>query len=467
MDAHLPSVPTGASVPTGPDAALLAVRQATWQALARILQPGAQITARVVEPLGGNAWLLALRGTTLVAESSLPLVRDSIVRIAVVAGGDQPQLRLMDPPTSSPTAPRADAPALLRQLGLPDTPVLRTAVEAFSARGAPLDASAVQRTATALGEVPANTRLPLAQAHAHVAAAGLPATPLTVAMAARALAGAPADPALRAAPTQTTPPATLATAPTPAGEAVTRVFTAALGTAAPTTAALAIAPGVAAPAGAGLPAAIAVLAQLFPVTALPDPGQGGRPAAMAALALAGLRPESAPTPVAPGAPTAIPGSEPRAAATAANPPPDYPPPALTALARVAAAPGGEALRPTVIEQGAATVLPPPDLADYDLVLPLPLQDRGAPVPARLAVTTRTSGGGVSATWLRVDAELDGLGPVSIRLAGQGGTVAVHLVADGRGHGALTAQADELREALTALGLSASVRVSHPQDVDHG
>lgn len=467
MDAPLPPVPAGASgaaVPTGPDAALLAVRQATWQALARILQPGAEITARVVEPLGGNAWLLALRGTTLVAESSLPLVRDSIVRIAVIAGGDQPQLRLLDPATSSPPAPRADAPALLRQLGLPDTPALRTAIEAFSARGAPLDAGAVQRTATALAEAPAGARMPLAQAHAHVAAAGLPATPLTVAMASRALAGAPADPTLRAAPAQPAAPAQTAAgaAAPPMGEAVARAFAAVPGVTTPP----AIGPGIPPPLGSGLPAAIAVLARLFPVTALPDPGAGGRPAAVAALELAGLRPQPTPTPAGPGAPP-VPGGEPPAAATSAKPPPDHPPPAITALARVAAAPGGDALRPTVIEQGAATVLPPPDLADYDLVLPLPLQDRGAAVPARLAVTTRTSGGGISATWLRVDAELDGLGPVSIRLAGQGGTVAVHLVADGRGHGVLLAQAEELREALSGLGLSASVRVSHPQDVDHG
>jgi len=463
MDAPLPPVPAGASVPTGPDAALLAVRQATWQALARILQPGAEITARVVEPLGGNAWLLALRGTTLVAESSLPLTRDSIVRIAVIAGGDQPQLRLLTPPTPGPTAPSADAPALHRQLGLPDTPALRTAVEAFSARGAPLEASAVQRTATALADVPASARVPLAQAHAHVAAAGLPTTSITVALAARALAGAPTDPTLRAAPTPVGSPAAATAPATPAGEAVARVFTAALGASAPPP----ITPNVLPPAGSGLPAAIAVLARLFPVTALPDPGQGGRPAAMAALELAGLRPLPAPTPATPGAPTVLPGDAPRPAASTPSAPPEYPPPALTALARVAAAPGGEGLRPTVIEQGAATVLPPPDLADYDLVLPLPLQDRGAPVPARLAVTTRTSGGGVSATWLRVDAELDGLGPVSVRLSGQGGTVAVHLVADGRGHDALVTQADALREALSALGLSASVRVSHPQDAEHG
>lgn len=452
--------------PPTPDAALLAVRQATWQALSRILQPGAVITARVVEPLGNNAWLLALRGTTLVAESPLPLERDSIVRIAVTQGGEQPRLRLLDVPTPGPTAPRADPSVLMRQLGLPDTPALRTTVEAFQARGAPLDAATVQRVAAAVADTPVTQRPALAHAHAHVAASGLPATPLTVAWATRALTGALPDPGVRTppnapssappAPTSVTPAAPTPGAPAPAASV------AALAAGSPT-------PAPAAATSAGLPAAIAVLARLFPVTALPDPGQGGRPAAVAALELAGLRAQPTPTPSVLPTPAdaALAADFNAPARTSAPVEREYPPPALTALARVAAAPGGDSLRPAVIEQGAATVLPPPDLADYDLVLPLPLQDRGAPVPARLAVTTRTSGGGTSATWLRVDAELDGLGPVSIRLSGQSGLVAVHLVAAGSGYAALTAEAESLRAALSDMGLSASVRVSRPEDANHG
>ncbi len=128
-------------------------------------------------------------------------------------------------------------------------------------------------------------------------------------------------------------------------------------------------------------------------------------------------------------------------------------------------PHAEGARAAMIEATAATVLPPADLADYDIVLPLPMQDRGAAVPARLAVATRHTSGGASATYIRVDAELSHMGPISVRLSGHGSQIAVHLIADASGARAMADQVESLTTALHDLGLNASVRVSTSQDED--
>ena len=466
MAAPIPSGVPGSPLPAGTDAALLAVRQATWQALSRILQPGAIITARVVEPVGGNSWLLALRGTTLIAESAIPLTPDSTVQIAVESAGDQPRLRLLGQTATAPVLAGAAPAAVLARLGLPDTAATRAALAAFQDRGAPLEAPRVQAAAQAMQSAPAAAQATIATAHADLAARGLPATPLSVAWAVRAQTPSPAQPALVAAAVaaQELPlPLTTVTAgagPFSATPGSPRLSgTAATAPAIPAS----LAASFSAPA---LRAALAVVARLGDVAALPDPGVGGRAAASEALTLAGLRPRAEST--VPGftkpdhAPTGTHSSGTTAPSTRSAREAD-PPGSVTALARVSASTGGEALRPALIEHAAGTVLPPADLADYDLVLPLPLQDRGAPVPARLAVTTRTTAGGISATWLRVDAELQALGPVSIRLSGQGGTVAVHIVATGPGVAAVQAQAAAMTTALTDLGLLASVRVSDLSD----
>jgi hypothetical protein len=118
------------------------------------------------------------------------------------------------------------------------------------------------------------------------------------------------------------------------------------------------------------------------------------------------------------------------------------------------------LRSALVESAAQTIFPPEQLADYDLVLPLPLQERGSPVPARLAVASRRSGNGALATWLRVDTELSRLGPVSARLAAvEHGPLIVHIVANHEAQDVLASVLPELEAALSAKGFAASVRLS--------
>ena len=137
--------------------------------------------------------------------------------------------------------------------------------------------------------------------------------------------------------------------------------------------------------------------------------------------------------------------------------------------KAAAAPAPAAL-PTPLEETATRsvrehlaeqVFKPKELVDYDRVVPLPLTAAQVPTPARLAVATRSIGGGSQATFVRVDAELSRIGPVSIRLSGvdSGGPLAITLIASPAGGGALAEGLPDLIADLHALGIDAAVRVA--------
>lgn len=200
-------------------------------------------------------------------------------------------------------------------------------------------------------------------------------------------------------------------------------------------------------------AAIRSLAALV----LPDPAVDGAPAVARALRLAGVAaqdPAGAPLvhPAAPDTPlarqlAALAESAPHDAA----PPGPTPPPADDAVQAAAGR--------TVREQLAEQVFKPKDLADYDRVVPLPLAAQQVPTPARLAVATRSGGGGQDATFLRVDAELSRLGPVSLRMSGiGGGPLAITLVARPGAAAELAGELPAMIEDLRAAGVEAGVRI---------
>jgi hypothetical protein len=115
---------------------------------------------------------------------------------------------------------------------------------------------------------------------------------------------------------------------------------------------------------------------------------------------------------------------------------------------------------TMREHLADQVFKPKELADYDRVVPLPLAANTLPTPARLAVATRSTGGGVQATFIRVDAELSRLGSISLRLSGadSGGPLAITLVASPAAGTLLADELPALIADLRAIGVEAGVRV---------
>jgi hypothetical protein len=183
-----------------------------------------------------------------------------------------------------------------------------------------------------------------------------------------------------------------------------------------------------------------------PDAALPAPAPAPSPAAVPAAQPRALATPTAQPPLA-DAPRPLPPEAPREA-TQSSPAPAPPPEIEAATIRVAR------------EQLAEQVFKPKDLADYDRVVPLPLMAEQVPTPARLAVATRSTAGGQEATFVRVDAELSRLGPVSIRLSGPaaGGPIAITLVAEGAAGPALAEHLPQLVDDLRKLGLDAAVRV---------
>jgi hypothetical protein len=121
--------------------------------------------------------------------------------------------------------------------------------------------------------------------------------------------------------------------------------------------------------------------------------------------------------------------------------------------------GRQALHQAARELAAETVFKPQALSDYDMVLPFASQNQGQPVPARIAVAQR-SGGNSTATFLRIDLELDRLGPLSLRLndSGTGGPIVITIFAAGASVGVLEDEVAALEADLDEQGLTAAIRV---------
>ena len=109
------------------------------------LIPGQVVSARVVQALAADTFLLAVRGQTLVAQSPTPLPLDTVVQLAVRSGGtagEPVSVRLL--PVGSALAPTESAPAVLSAraiaalLGLPDSDLSAQLVAACQRQGVPL-----------------------------------------------------------------------------------------------------------------------------------------------------------------------------------------------------------------------------------------------------------------------------------------------------------------------------------------
>jgi hypothetical protein len=494
--------------------------------LTAALAPGEILTARVGATLADGNVTLTVRGQTLLANSATILLPDSLIKLMVQSGGDQPVLRIMDTGAPDPRVVTSTPASRALALGLPSTALATVALQAFEEAGAPLDPVRLKDALTQLQALPPSQVPQRAQALALLAQAGLPATPPFIALAERSAtgvlpnpagalaelqrvvqntsAGAPApvssqQPAASsqqslviggsavAAPsttatTSTIPPVVVTPAPT-APPAVRPALAVPVVSSAPTavipplppaalppvsTIPMPLAPGTPVPATAAVATSMTVplvpTATTLAGTLVPDLARGGATAVLQALALAGVRPRETGEVLAPKAePTLlhrldvpVQESEPiRASIDSATRQP--PQPHLDA-----------AVAHVMREQAAETVVKPQALVDYDIVLGLPLQVMGQPLPARLAVAERQTSAG-TATFLRVDAELTHLGPLSVRISGiENGPMAITVLATGPALGALAEALPDLNDSLRALGLAAGVRIADLiEDLSHG
>jgi hypothetical protein len=199
-------------------------------------------------------------------------------------------------------------------------------------------------------------------------------------------------------------------------------------------------------------------------TPVPDLARGGATAVLQALALAGVRPRDTSEVILPKVePTLLhlmaqPVEEIDAARASTDSTTRHQQPPLLEQAVV------HAMR----EQAAETLVKPRSLLDYDVVFGLPLTADQQPLPARVAVAERSTSAG-TATFLRVDADLSALGPLSVRISGiENGPMAITVLASGAALAALGEALPDLSESLRALGLTAGVRLADlAEDPDHG
>lgn len=284
-------------------------------------------------------------------------------------------------------------------------------------------------------------------------AAGQP--PATSTVPTNAPAGAPA-------------PEAQPTAPPPAARGAPAVSTQIVPAPLPSAPAPVLTPGAPVPASAAPAAALAL--PLIPVvhtlagTPVPDLARGGATAVLQALALAGVRPRDT-------SEVHLPKPEPTLLHRLDLPVEevDASRASLDSTMRHPQQPALEAAVVQVMrEQAAETVIKPQSLKDYDLVFGLPLQVNGQPLPARLAVAERQTSAG-TATFLRVDAELSALGPLSVRISGiENGPMAITVLAAGPALTALSDALPDLVESLRALGLAAGVRIADlVEDLTYG
>jgi hypothetical protein len=464
-----------------------AIEVSIGKTLLDLLKPGEIVSGRVIQHLEHDSYAFTIRGRTVVADSAVPLLPDSVVQFEVLPPSGDEQLRLRALTTlPQPGAPTANAAARLAQLGLPDSPEAMTVLRAFEQAEAPMNSERMTAALHALRGQPAQQAAPeeTAAVHAALAKAGMPVTPATTALAQRSVESqlpnlAQALGELKQL-ARTWPDARTATSPrAPAPSA---------------TASAPLLPELRT-ANTGIPAATPLsfkeAMQSLVALAIPDVGHEGAPAVAKALALIGIVPSdtqanSAPTsstptklanaadrqPAIPGAPAHDSADraahrEIRARDVERSGVDERILPRLAPLAATAGDSEAPALRHVMRELHGETVFKPNRLTDYDVVVGLPLQDRGLPTPARLAVSKREAGG-ITATYVRVDAELSRLGPVSVRMSGSDNSaIAITVLVTPPARSAVDAAAPLMERALADLGIVAQLRVAELDAADFG
>lgn len=153
------------------------VQAKTLESLLAALSPGTVLTGRVVENLGQDLALIALRGRLVVAQTPVPLAADTLVRLVTSGQTDDgtPQVRIDAAPLGDDQATSTPDERLTR-IQLPVTPSTRAALALVESAGAPLQSSIISDTAQALE----TGDLPKAQALVRLWQIGLPPTPALI-----------------------------------------------------------------------------------------------------------------------------------------------------------------------------------------------------------------------------------------------------------------------------------------------
>ncbi len=467
--------------------------------LMSVLKPGDVLHGRVVEQFNNGAYLFTIRGRNLIASSNTPLMRDSVYPFEVLQTKNGIHIRLVNN-AAIDQASTSNLDARLQRLHLPVTAQSQMVLQHFEQAGAPLNTDRLQQALHAVqNAAPAQQQL-IAASHALLAKHNVPATPALLQLAQTAITqqGTSTQQALpqlqqllpqlqaqlqnqtqnqaqNQAQNQQNNASTASTAPTSGNNnAATNPGSApgmlgTVPTAAPT-------PNTAQASqviNQQLNLNTAAITTHNQFTTLQTQGLSLENAqnVMQALQSSGIHPDNTQTTIttqtgeqATVNPNAV---DQQIAATIADQAP------LKSMVQELAQlsqlmqhhhVGGdqqESVQHIMRELSADTILKPQHLNDYDSVLPLVLQHQGQAQQARLAIAKRSiPGQQMEATFLRVDLELQRLGPLSLRMSSGHGPIVITIFGTGKTISTLEQGLPALQEDLKTNNIEAHIRIGN-------
>lgn len=440
-----------------------------------VLKPGEKLHGRVVEKFANGSYLFTIRGRNMIASSQVPLMRDSVVAFEVLQTKDGIHIRLANP-NNIDSAQTSSAQKRLAALHLPNNSNSQLVLQAFEQQGAPLQGNRLQQALQAIQQAPAQQAPLIAASHALLAKHGLPATPALVQLAQTAISPSTNTVQQLQQVLQQLPPAThipnTGTTQTQTAAAVPQH--------APNNAAanLASTNANATPLTSGTPLTApqiqAGLQQHFQL----NPSQAEQMQQIlkqnGIIAQAPVGPETAPlhnatnnagqTSAEIGQPLSVQQTDPLLNPNNTQELKHI----IQDLAQLSrefqqhepAQTQNDQIKQVLRELSADSIFKPQHLHDYDNVLPLVMQHQGETQQARIAIAKRPiPGQQQEATFLRVDMELQQLGPLSLRMSSGHGPIVITLFATGNALDKLEAGRSDLIQDLEAQHIEAHIRIA--------
>ena len=442
-----------------------------------VLKPGEKLHGRVVEKFANGSYLFTIRGRNMIASSQVPLMRDSVVAFEVLQTKDGIHIRLANP-NNIDSAQTSSVQKRLAALHLPNNSTSQLVLQAFEQQGAPLQGNRLQQALQAIQQAPSNQAPLIAASHALLAKHGLPATPALVQLAQTAIS--PSNNAVQQLQQvlQQLPPA--AQLPNPTTNQAPRADGSVPQTPHSSPSNPLSSSGPAAPAPTGTPLSAAQIQTGLQQHFQLNPGQAEHMQLI--LRQNGILPQANPIAEPPNN---------QVMQTNASAPPTEAAQATSLntdeaqalhnntntqelkhiiqdLAQLSrdfqqhepAQNQNDQIKQVLRELSADSIFKPQHLHDYDNILPLVMQHQGETQQARIAIAKRPiPGQQQEATFLRVDMELQQLGPLSLRMSSGHGPIVITIFATGSALEKLEIGRSDLIQDLEAQHIEAHIRIA--------
>lgn len=461
--------------------------------LLSILKPGDTLSGRVVDQFANGSYLFTIRGRNVIAESQVPLLRDSVVQFEVVSTKTGLHIRL-NGTAQSDSVSTSNMQSRLQALNIPITTQSMLVLQSFEQAEAPLDNKRIQLAIQALAHVPPAQQATLAASHALLANKQLPVTPAFINMAIRAVSQSSQQNVANVQNLQNVQQFLAQALPT-APQDMNRTLSQAQQNAANLHNTPTHTPQAALPESPVQSSSTTAIATSTTSTSTTAP-QSPHISQVAQYVLAdmpqlqldnindmkkmlqhnGIVPMNGSETTT--AKTSVESTSPTDGAMPSNPDTYGLRTVMQELAQIsqhlnaqqqaqAQAPQQhnavmlESLNAIIQDMSAESIFKPQHLNDYDYILPLLSQHNGETQQARIAIANRAiPGQQASATFLRVDMELSQLGPLSLRMSSGHGPIIITIFGTGRVLQILSQAVPQLEEDLQGQNIEAHIRIAN-------